>query len=259
MKTISLTLIPFLIYMASYPTLIKAPSSYVPSGTPGATAGGGSSGINGPTGPGYKGGDPNSGYKSGGPNSGYKSGDTSAGYKSGDTSAGYKSGTTPGKPAGGGAPGVAIVYFPKKPLPTSLPAECKRFAGCVNTHLAADNPKEPQYHGKCCTEFKNAVPCVCKFLMSTNTKQQRAADNVVRSCNFKNPICIKKPMPPGCREDVKHCVDMHLYRRASKPTFRSPCCQKFKTSKRCIMAFKSSTDPHLKQAAQGVIDGCQFF
>ncbi|KAL0701999.1 hypothetical protein Bca4012_058121 [Brassica carinata] len=251
MKTISLTLIPFLISIASYPTLIKAPSSYVPSGSIPA-AGGGSTGFNSPTGPGYRSGETAHGGSSG------ISGPTGPGYRSGGPS-GYRNGSPPGKRYGGDT-GAAIIVFPrKKPAPTPIPAECKSIAGCVTTHIAGASPKEPQYHGKCCTEFKTSVSCVCKFLMSTDKKQQSAANGVVRSCNFKNPICIKKPMPPSCRPEVKHCVAMHMYRRASKPTFQSPCCQKFKTSKRCIMAFKNSPDPRLSQAAKGVIEGCRFF
>ena len=239
--------------MAPYPILSKAPF-----GTP--SAGGGSVGFNAPTGPGYRSGDTAPGGSSGinGPNGpGYRSGGP-GGYKSGDTSAGYRNGSPPGKRVGGGDPGAAIVVFPKKPVPTPVPAECKPIAGCVTKHIAGGNPTVPQYHGPCCNQFKNKVSCVCKFLMSTNAKQQRAADGVVRGCNFKNPICIMKPMPAACRPEVKHCVEMHMYRRASNPTFGSPCCQKFKTSKRCIMAFKSSPDPHLSQAAKGVIAGCHF-
>ncbi|CAH8354757.1 unnamed protein product [Eruca vesicaria subsp. sativa] len=254
MKIISVALIPFLISMSLLPTLIKAPSSHVPSGTPAATAGGGSRGTNPPTGPGYKSGEgteykaPDPGYRTGGPGA----------YKSGDTSSGYKNGSPPGKKAGGGDAGAAIVVFPKKPSETAIPAECKKVAGCVTKHIAGANPRAPPYHGKCCTELRTAVSCVCKFLMSTNAKQQMAADGVVRGCHFKNPVCIKKPMPATCSPDVKHCVEMHMYSRSSNPTFRSPCCEKFKTSKRCIMAFRNSPDPHLSEAAKGVIAGCRF-
>lgn len=253
MKTISLTLITFLISMAPYPALSKAPF-----GTP--AAGGGSIGFNAPTGPGYRSGDTAPGGSTGinGPTGpGYKSGGPGA-YKSGDTSNGYKSGSTPGKRYGGDT-GAAIGVFPKKPVPTPMPAECKPISGCVTKHIAGGNPKEPQYRGPCCMEFKNKVSCVCKFLLSKNAKQINAANGVIRSCNFKNPICIKKPMPATCRPEVKHCVEMHMYRvGASNPTFGSPCCQKFKTSKRCVMAFRNSPEPHLSHAAKGVIAGCHF-
>ena len=261
MKIISLTLIPFLISIASYPTLIKAPSSYVPSGS---GIPGGSSGSNAPTGPGYRSGDTAPGGSNGinGPTGpGYRSGDTAPGGSKGikgPTDPGYRSGSTPGKRYGGDT-GAAIVVFPKKPVPTAIPAECQPIAGCTTKHIAGAKPKEPQYHGPCCMEFKNKVSCVCKFLLSTNKKQQSAANGVIRSCNFKNPICIKKPIPPECRPEIKHCVEMHMHRiGASNPTFGSPCCQKFKTSKRCVMAFKNSPDPHLSHAAKGVIAGCHF-
>lgn len=254
MKFISLTLVPFLISIASYPTLIKAPSSYVPSGSSAAMAGGGTVPNYSPTGPGYRSGDTGPG--------GITNPPTGPGYRSGGTptytTPSYVYGSPPAK-IYGGDPGAAIIVFPKKPKPTPVPAECKSIAGCTTRHIAGDDAKKPPHGGKCCKEFKTTVSCVCKFLMSTNKKQQSAADGVVRSCGFKNPICIKKPMPPSCRPEVKHCVEMHMYRRASNPTYRSPCCQKFKTSKRCVMTFKNSPDPHLSQAAAGVIDGCRFF
>ncbi|ESQ27422.1 hypothetical protein EUTSA_v10018991mg [Eutrema salsugineum] len=168
------------------------------------------------------------------------------------------SGTKYPKPQkGGGDPGVAIVVIPK-PLVKELPKECKEdLRDCITKHIS-EGGEEPKHRGSCCVKLKNSIPCVCKFLTSKDPKVQKAANGVLRGCHYRKPVCIKMPMPQECRQEVRHCVNTHLYGTAGQPRYRGACCMKFKNSKSCVTKFLVSPDPKLNENANGILRCCHF-